>query len=52
MAASMSTSMFIKEEEKVMSSDLLFYLQNKLQSIPHDDILKICDNFYHDDDYV
>ena len=34
-----------------MISDMLFFLQNKLQSTPHDDLVKICDSFY-DDEYV
>ena len=39
----------MKEKDRILVSDLLFYLQNKLQSIPNDDIVKICDNFYKDD---
>ena len=43
---------FIKENDRIIISDLLFYMQNKLQSIPNDEIVQNCDNFYHDEDYV
>ena len=43
---------FIKEDDKIIVSDLLFYMQNKIQSIPHDEIVQNCDKFYHDEEYV
>ena len=43
---------YIKEDDRIIISDLLFYMQNKLQSIPHDDIVQNCDKFYHNEEYV
>ena len=45
----MTTQLYVSEDQKILISDLLFFLQNKLQSIPNDDIVKLCNNFYNDD---
>ena len=38
--------LYITTDQKILASDLLFYMQNKLHVIAHDDIVSICDNFY------
>ena len=47
----MSHQLYITAEQKIVLSDLLFYMQNKLQSTAHDDIVKTCAEFY-DDAYI
>ena len=44
-------NLYISAEQKIIPSDLLFYLQNKVHSSSHDDIVKVCATFY-DDEYV
>ena len=44
-----SPSPFVTEDEKILLSDLLFFMQNKLNSISNDDIVRICDEFYDDE---
>ena len=41
--------LYITVDQKIIPSDLLFYLQNKVHSTAHDDIVKICANFYNDE---
>ena len=40
------------EKEKIMISDMLFFFQNAIHSKANDDIIKICDTFYIDDEPV
>ena len=42
----MEEQLYIRENQKILVSDLLFYMQNKLQSTPNDVIVRICSNFY------
>ena len=44
-----NTNLFISEKERILVSDLLFFLQNKLHCIAHDDIVRISSNFYAED---
>ena len=39
-------NLYVKEDDKVLVSELLFYMQNKLNCFAHDDIVKICSNTY------
>ena len=48
----MSQDIYVTEKDKIIISDILFYMQNKLQSIPHDEIIQNCDKFYHDEKYI
>ena len=45
----MDEQLYVKECDKILISDMLFYMQNKLQSIANDDIVKICGDFYTED---
>ena len=40
---------FINEADKIVLSDLLYFMQNKLQSMTADDLIAICNKFYQDD---
>ena len=42
----MDKLLFVTEKQKILISDLLFYVQNKLHTISNDDIVRICANFY------
>ena len=45
--------MYVNKSQKVIISDLLFYIQNLLKSDPKDDIVDACVSFYaNKDDYV
>lgn len=44
--------MFIQQRDKVILSDMLYFIYNKLQTTPHDNVISICDNFYNDADEV
>ena len=41
--------LYLTENQKIIASDLLFYMQNKLHVISHDEIVKICYSFYGED---
>ena len=46
-------SMYVNKSQKVIISDLLFYIWNRLKSDPKDDIVDACVSFYaNKDDYV
>ena len=46
-------SMYVNKSQKVIISDLLFYIWNRLKSDPKDDIVHACVSFYaNKDDYV
>ena len=46
-------SMYVNKSQKVIISDLLFYIWNRLMSDPKDDIVDACVSFYaNKDDYV
>ena len=45
----MDKTPYLTKEDKILASDLLFYMQNKLHVISHDDIVKICYNFYEEE---
>ena len=48
-----ANSMYVNKSQKVIISDLLFYIQNLLKSDPKDDIVDACVSFYaNKDDYV
>ena len=40
---------YITADQKIIPSDLLFYMQNKVHSCSQDDIVKSCTNFYNDE---
>ena len=45
--------MYVNKSQKVIISDLLFYIWNRLKSDPKDDIVDACVSFYaNKDDYV
>ena len=45
----MAQKTFITSDDKIISSDLLCFLQNKLLSTANDDIVTSCCNFYSDE---
>ena len=46
-------SMYVNKSQKVIISDLLFYIWNRLKSDPKDDIVDACVSFYaNKDDYM
>ena len=48
-----ANSMYVNKSQKVIISDLLFYIWNRLKSDPKDDIVDACVSFYaNKDDYV
>ena len=47
----MANGDFVSDQDKVILSDVLFYLQNKMHTTSFDDIAKTCDMFY-DDEYI
>ena len=47
--STMAEELFVHEKEKIMISDLIFFVQNKLETLAHDDIVDICEKFYTDE---
>jgi hypothetical protein len=45
-------TVFVKEDDKVILSDLLYFIYNKTKSTPVKDVMTACLEFYNDDDYV
>ena len=45
----MAQKIFISTDDKLIASDLLCFLQNKLCSTANDDIVTSCCNFYSDE---
>ena len=43
---------YIVASDKIIVSDLLYYVANKLHSTPFKTVVSACHNFYTDDDYV
>ena len=43
-------SMYVNKSQKVIISDLLFYIWNRLKSDPKDDIVDACVSFYANKD--
>ena len=44
--ASSHTELFVTPEDKVVLSDLLFFLTNRLNTHPSETVRNICDTFY------
>ena len=42
----MTDKVFVVAEDKVVQSDLLFYIANRMHSTPRDDIIRTCSVFY------
>ena len=43
---------YVVASDKIIISDLLYYVANKLHSMPFKTVVSACHNFYTDDDYV
>ena len=45
------SQLYVNATQRIILSDLLFFMQNKVHQIANDDIVQICANFY-DEDYI
>ena len=45
-------NLYVTVEKKILVSDLLFFLQNRLDCMSRDDIIRLCDTFYASEDYI
>ena len=43
---------YVDTSQKIIVSDLLYFVSNKIRNTPVKDIVTSCYNFYADDDYV